>query len=223
MDELQVAGNRLIELARPFIECDDLDGLADRLQEAWSPECLRLLLTADQDETVQVAAVCLGLVGGMDDAPVIAELLHHEADAVVRSAEHALWTLWFRAGGPQGRAVLHKIARHIDEGDTENVIPILNDLIRVQPGFSEAFHQRSQAFYLASDYEKSLRDARRAFDLNPLHFGALVNQAHCCAAMDRMGEALRLYREVLRIHPRMSGIRRTIQVLRRSLALTGTA
>ncbi len=223
MDELRAAGNRLIELAGPFIECDDFDGLAKRLQDAWSPECLRLLLTADQDGIVQVAAICLGLVGGTRDAKVLAELLHHEADTVVQSAEHALWTIWFRAGGPQGRAALSRIAQFIDDGDTENVIPILNDLIRSQPGFSEAYHQRSQAFYLAADYEQSLRDARRAFELNPLHFGALVNQAHCYAAMDRMGDALRLYREVLRIHPRMPDIRRTIQMLRRSLALTGTA
>lgn len=221
MDELQVAGNRLIALARPLIERDDLDGLSERLQDAWSPECLRLLLTADQDEIVEVAAVCLGLVGGPSDASPLAELLHHDAATVAESAEHALWTIWFREGGPQGRAALSRIAKNIDDGDIENVIPILNDLIRTQPNFAEAHHQRSQAYYLVSNYEKSLRDARRAFQLNPLHFGALANQAHCCAALDRPGEALHLYRDVLSIHPRMPGIRRTIQLLRRSMALTG--
>ena len=221
MDEPHFAGRRLVDLIESYQDRGNRDELAERLREQWSPPCLVLLLDEPQPAIVAAAAVALGLIGRGSDAPRLARLLHHAEDAVVRAAEDALWCLWFREGGSIGCAVLTRIAGSIEEQDTENVIPLLTDLIRTQPGYAEAHHQRCQAYYLEGDYQQSMRDARRAVSLNPLHFGALATQAHCCVALDRFPEAMRLYDDVLRIHPNMTGIRRNVRALRDRLALAG--
>jgi tetratricopeptide (TPR) repeat protein len=88
--------------------------------------------------------------------------------------------------------------------------------------YAEAYHQRSQAYYLANSYHFALRDARRGCELNPWHFVALANQAHSLAALGRLPEALEKYTSVLELHPRMPGIHEAIERLRGRLTLVAT-
>ncbi|MBN2562520.1 MAG: tetratricopeptide repeat protein [Phycisphaerae bacterium] len=221
MDGQYVAGRRLVDMARPYLDEGDRDGLARRLKTDWSPDCLTLLLSSDDVEVVEIAVTGLGLIGDMVVCPVVAKLLHHENPSVVASAEDALWSIWFRVGGALGQAVLCRIAESIQSGESENVVAMLTEVIRVQPSYAEAYHQRSQAYYLDNAFDHALRDARRAFELNPWHFGALANQAHALAALGHLREALQAYRKVLQLHPQMPGIRLSIRHLRDRLALVG--
>ncbi len=223
MDEQRFAGQRLLQLVGPFLERQDRAGLAAALEGGWSPECLALLLEDPDWSVVRAAAVCLGLVGEAEAGPALAKLLAYDDPVVVEAAEDALWRIWFRAAGPLPQAVLSRIAKSIREGETENVAPMLTELIRSHPTFAEAHHQRSQAHYLRGAYDETLRDARRAFELNPLHFGALANMAHSYAALGHYAEALKAYREVLALHPHMPGIRSSIRQVRERLGQTVSA
>lgn len=214
MDEELVVGRRLVATAQPYLTKDDHDGLAVELDNHWSQECLRLLLACGDAEVVKTAAVCLGLVGGPASAGALARLLHADNDAIAEAAENALWAIWFRSGSDAARGVLTKIATYIKAGETENVPAMLTSLIKTFPGYAEAYHQRSQAYYLEGQYDLALRDAKRAFDLNNLHFGALANQAHALAALGRSQDALHVYQDVLRLHPRFPGVREAIRHLR---------
>ena len=222
MDERQIVGLRLAELARPYLDRDDKDGLARRLDADWSPECLELLLDSADVEIVELATVGLGLIGRMTVCAPLASLLHHPTDSVAEAAEEALWSVWFRDGGAVGQGALLRIAKSIRSGRTENVVPMLTELIRARPMYAEAYHQRSQAYYLENSYHFALRDARRGCELNPWHFGALANQAHSLAALGRLPEALEKYTSVLELHPRMPGIQKTIDRLRERLTLVAT-
>lgn len=218
MDGEQIVGLRLVELAKPYLKRDDKDGLARRLTDEWSPECLEPLLDSEDNDVVRVAVIGLGLIGQMAICRRLAALLHHSADLVSAAAEEALWSVWLRDGGAVGQAVLLRIAESIRAGRIENVVPMLTELIRARPMYAEAYHQRSQAYYLENSYQFALRDARRAFELNPWHFGALANQAHSLAALGRLPEALEKYGAVSELHPRMPGIRESIERLRERLA-----
>lgn len=218
MDEQQIAGRKLLDLALPCLKRGDLSALAEALQEEWNAECLALLLDADDPELLRVAAVCIGLIGDMSACRFLMPLLHHPEIPVVCAAEDALWSIWFRAGDPLARRVLSKIAEHIRQEDTENVVAMLTDLIRTHPTYAEAFHQRSQALYMENDIDAALRDARRAFQLNPYHFGALANVANCYTALGRYAEALATYEEVLKIYPLMPGVHSVVKQLSRRLA-----
>jgi tetratricopeptide (TPR) repeat protein len=213
-DEDRVAARQLLRLAGPYLRRRDHDGLAARLSEGWSPECLTLLLESDESDVVETALICLGLFSDTTVAPAIARCLHHVDQLVASAAENALWSIWFRAGGPMAQAALARIARSIKAGETENVVSMLTELIRAYPNYAEAHHQRSQAYYLQGAYDFALRDARRAVALNPLHFGAQANEAHALAALGRSREALDAYRAAFRLHPTMPGIREAIDHLR---------
>jgi len=214
MDEQRAAVRRLLDLARPFLDSRDHDGLSEALRKSWSPDCLTLLLKDRDDDVVAVSAVCLGLIGDISAGPALAGLLGHENLLIVDAAENALWAIWFRDGGPVARAVLYRLAQGVQERRTEKVTAMLTELVRSQPTYAEAFHQRAQAHYLDNEFASALRDAKRAFELNPLHFAALALSGHCYAVLGRYQDAIKTYREVLRIYPKMPGIRDSMREIR---------
>ena len=218
MDEMTLAAQRLTSLAEPFLADSDMDGLANRLHEDWTPDCLMLLLEHADTNVLRCAVICLGLIAPVSASGALATLLHYPDETIVEAAEDALWSISFQAGGPLPQAVLSRISKAIDSGETENVTPMLTQLIKSHPTYAEAYHQRCQAYYLQHAYEPALRDARRAFALNPYHFSALAIQGHCHVALGRLSEGLEIYRRVLALHPRMQGIRELVQQLRRKLA-----
>lgn len=220
MDEQNAAAKRLLDLARPYLDRGDRDGLAVQLREHWSPDCLKLLLDEKNERVVEVAASCLGLVGDMSAAPSLAYLLHHDSPAVIEAAEDALWHLFFRDGGPLGQAVLFRIATSIKRKQSDNATALLTELIRAHPTYAEAYHQRSCAEFLIGEYTSALRDARRACELNPLHFGAWTMVGNALAALGRYADSLEAYREALRIHPNMACVRATMNEVREKLAPT---
>lgn len=207
MNETQAAGCKLVSLAEPYLRRRDFCGLVERLDRQWSPDCLSLLLLGDDPEVVEVAAACLGLVGDMSASEPLARLLHHDLASIVKAAENALWAVWFRGAGPVAQAALTRIAASIRLGEPERIVPLLTELTRTYPSFAEAFHQRSQAYFLRGAFTFAIRDAERAVTLNPYHFAALANQAHARAALGQYTKAAALYRSVLQLHPRFPGIR----------------
>lgn len=217
MDEQGIAARRLVELSRPFLREGDRAGFAEAVAGSWSAECLALFLNSHDAETVQAATVALGLVGDMTSCGALAELLHHHEGSIVSDAEDALWSIWFRAEGPIAQGVLTKVAPLIHEEEIDSVVPLLTSLIKSFPNYAEAYHQRSQANYLLGRYEAAMRDARRATEMNPYHFGALANLANCLVALGRYDEALAAYERVVEIHPRMPDIGVAIDQLTQTL------
>ena len=217
MDEQGIAAQKLVELARPFLRENDRAGFAAALEGEWSADCLVLLLTSDDVEVVQAATIGLGLIGDMSLCPVLIDVLHHDDAGLASDAEDAMWSIWFRAAGPVAQGVLTRIAPLIHEEEIDSVVPLLTTLIKSFPGFAEAYHQRSQAQYLLGRYEAALRDAKRAVEMNPVHFGALASLANCLVALGRYEEALETYERVLALHPRMPDIGVAIDQLSHTL------
>lgn len=219
MDQANVVGRRLVDLVRKGASAPAQ--LIATLNENWSADCLRLQLSSGEADVVEAAAKALSLVGSTADLPALAKVLHHEEASRQRAAEEAMWSIFFRAGGDLAQAVLSRIAVSIGNGDTENVIPLLTELIRTHPTYAEAYHQRAQAHYLADRYDPALRDAKRAVRLNPHHFEAVALQGHCLGALGRWADAVQHYQAALRINPRMTAVRRAMRGVRsRSAAST---
>ncbi|HWL92135.1 MAG TPA: HEAT repeat domain-containing protein [Phycisphaerae bacterium] len=210
----QAAATRLLVTVEPFETSGDLTGLTRVLRDDWTPECLMPFLTAGDEKVERTAALCLGLIGDSAACQALVSLLHHSSAVVVATAEQALWTIWFRAGGQTAQAVLCKIIERMYDRETDNAVPMLTELIRAFPHYAEAHHQRAQASFLQSAYASALRDARKAHRENPFHFGALATQGHALAALGHRSEALAIYREVLMLHPRCEGIEDAIGELR---------
>jgi tetratricopeptide (TPR) repeat protein len=217
MTEASMVGWRLLKLVGEYAAPLDRDGLAVRLEEEWSPECLVLLLSENDLQITEAAIRALGLIGDESHSKKLAEFLHHDEPQIISAAEEALLYLGFRAAGEIPQKILTRIIASIKDEDSENAIELLTELIRKHPRYAEAYHQRSHAFCMQNDYDRALKDAKRCVELSPYHFNAMAVRGHCLAAMHQYAEALKIYRQVNQLHPTMTGIDECIEQARRHI------
>ena len=143
MSDGTVVGRRLVKLVGEYSSPLDRDGLAARLEQEWSPDCLALLLTEHEPRIVEAAACALGLVGNESNTAALADLLHHDDVDVVSAAEEALQYIAFRSAGALPQKVLMRLVSSIKEEDSDSAITLITELIRSHPTYAEAYHQRS--------------------------------------------------------------------------------
>ena len=89
-------GREFVRQVRPFLERCDAEALARYLRRDWPNERLCSLLGCGHDDAVNVAVVCLSLMGTMADTHAVAALLQDGDAETARLAEHALWSIWFQ-------------------------------------------------------------------------------------------------------------------------------
>lgn len=204
-------GLAFVRGVRPLIEQRDVPGLMQVLAEKYPHQRLVELLSSDDEETVKTALVCLALNGTMDDVPAVARMLHSPDEAAAGFAEHALWSIWFRAGGEAAISTLHQAVQLISDERYEEAKTCLGELIERRPALAEAYHQRAIVHFLLGDYAAAIEDCRQTLRLNPCHFGAMAGLGHCHAARGDLGAAEDAYRATLLLHPRLEGVRQSLQ------------
>jgi tetratricopeptide (TPR) repeat protein len=213
-------GREFVEQVRPFLEKQDAEGLVRFLRRYWPHSDLRELLTCGHDDATKVAAVCLSVIGTIEDNAVLAPLLHDDDPTIVSLIEHAMWSVWFRASDRVAHCGLQRAVRLISASQFDAAIQCLDRLIEQHPCFAEAYNQRAIAYFLKESYAASLADCTRTLRLNPFHFGAMAGVGHCHASLGRLDLALEAYSRALKMHPRMEGIRQSIQQIRSKLGVS---
>ncbi|HUU82974.1 MAG TPA: tetratricopeptide repeat protein [Phycisphaerae bacterium] len=216
------AGHDLVSSTVHYFRHYDVEGLACELREHWTTEELVLLLASDRDDTVKVAAACLGVVGTFRDCAALARTLNHDDALVVSMAEHALWLIWLRHPDADIRRDLHVAVRLIDHNRERHAVERLSEVIARAPDFAEAYNQRAIAYCFIDRPLEAIADYKRTIRLNPHHFAALAGMGHCLVQLNRFHEALQAYRAALNIHPRMDGVRQSIRQLSSILNRVGT-
>ncbi len=220
--EMELTGYDLLAETRAYLAHDDRDGLRAYLHWDWSVDALAELLASGDREVAKVAAYCLGVWGDTPSVfPLVSALGDDDAE-VADAAEDALWGIWFDSVDVAARDKLFDAMRKMSEGDHPEAAILLSDIIERDPECAEAYNQRSMARYLADDYVGALADAKRAVGLNACHFGALAGMGHAYAQLGDVDRAIGSYREALRIHPRMTGVRRTMNELHFSGGMRAT-
>lgn len=200
----------------PMMARYDLDQLVESLRSDWPAERLREVLYAGDDDAAKIASVCLLLIGTMEDTPALACLLHHDDPAIAGFAEHALWSIWFRAGDEQDNEMLQQAVHWIGEAHLGKAIDLLEGVIHRSPKFAEAHNQLAIALFLKGRYDESIERCRLALRLNPHHFGAMAGLGHCFASTGQFDQSLQAYRCVLQMQPRMAGIRQAMAHVRKA-------
>ncbi len=210
-------GREFVQQVLPFLERGDAEALNDYLARHWPNAVLKQLLTCSHDDAAKAAIVCLSLAGTMADNPVIAPLLHHEDAFTAQLAEHAMWSIWFRAGDAHGNPRLVQAVQHLSQNRLDDAIVELRDVLQRCPLFAEAHNQLAIAHFLKGDYPGAVHHSRCTLLLNSYHFGALAGLGHGYAALGRLREALAAYQLALRLNPRLEGIRQSIRAVRSRL------
>ncbi len=215
-DQSAIDPDAFIESVGPLLERKDLTGLLALLKTRWTYEELRALLHSDRHlDSKKVALLALGLVGGKCCVPELAVELRHPDRMVNEMAEHALWSVWFRCGTPQANHELARGAQAIERRDFPHAIKHFDRAISQSPDFAEAYNQRGLALYLMEEFEPSIDDCRKAFELMPCHFGALAGMGHCFAHLGKAEQAIECYQNALEVNPHLDCVRQAIEELKR--------
>ncbi len=182
------------------------DELASLVRERWTPQQLCQMLQHEESDVRKLACVVLGLIADRRVENCLAAVLRDEDPAINEMAEHALWSIWFRAGSADAERHFCRGIEALEQEKTGDAVDHFTRAIDADPKFSEAYNQRAIAYYLQDQFIEAMDDSRRTLELAPCHFGAMAGLGHCHAQLGNFADAGRAYRRALQINPRMHTI-----------------
>ena len=146
------------------------------------------------------------------------ERLRITADAGEASnLEARIWRIWLRSSKAKVNALMAGGIRRMDGGEFAKARDVFAEITRLAPKFAEGWNKLATVNYLLRDYNASALGIARTFRLEPRHFGALSGLGLVNMALDRPDRALKSFREALKIHPHMQGVRSKILRLQKRL------
>lgn len=210
-------GREFVEQVRPFLERVDIEGLVQHLHQFWPPDSLKALLRCGHEDAACMALAGLSVVGRMEDCPAIAALLHDDDGLTADLAEHALWSIWFRAGGAGTHEQVVAAVRLISQGELDAACQQMTSVLAAHPDFAEAYHQMALVHFLQGNYVRAISFCQATLLLNCWHFGAMALLGHCYAATGQLDQACLAYQRALQLHPRLQGVRQAIHQIREAV------
>jgi tetratricopeptide (TPR) repeat protein len=202
---------RFFRYVYPYLFRGDVLGLREALERRFPGDELIAYLAHPDKATVKVALTCLGLVGRMCHCPPVARLLADEDPHVVRFAEHALVSIWHRAGIGAQNSLLREAVTLREQGQHDRALLLLHRLVLENARFAEAFHQRAVVHYLRGAYREAMADARRTLRLNPTHFASCELIGHGHTVLGEYDAAIERYYAALKIHPQLEGVQEALR------------
>ncbi len=215
-------GLRFLRTLAPLVGSGDICRAEETVRRYWPQGRLLEFLSHSDSRVGQLAAMALGCVGDCGAVGSLVEQLRNPNSEMAQTAEHALWSIWLRAGSCKSLRYLKCGCDHLKHGNHETAIEKFSMAIGEDPDFAEAFNQRAIAYYLSGDYEKSISDCHQALARMPSHFGAIAGMGHCYAQLDKLHQARHCYQAALRLHPGMDGIVESLQSVERLLEIRKT-
>lgn len=170
-------------------------------------EILRLLVRLPELEPIEILPAPLDdLFRRLAATPPVAEAY---------DIEDEIWALWTSHADAEActqmRAAIAALAgKRFDEART-----LLDDLVRAQPLWPEAWNKRATLAFLTGRDADSVRDIRRTLEMEPRHFGALTGLAQICLRNGAPHLALLACEAALRLNPFLTAVRHARDELRR--------
>ena len=210
MDYVKSPNTCLVNQAKTYLSVYDEKGFHRYIANHWTTEELINLLESTDVDDVKVAATSLGILCDVSAIKPLIRMLSHENAVVSAMAEYSIWTIWFEMNGKHAATQLRRACY---EPDYRKACNIVNELINLYPDWAEAYNQRAIIHYKSEYYIYAQNDCLHTLSLFPDHFGSLSTLGHTCAKLGKYEGAIMCYRNVMNIHPRMSGIRQSLRTV----------
>ena len=156
----------------------------------------------------------LGQVGLMSDARVLLTALHDRDEATRELAEASIWRVWSRSGDAKVDELFERGMREMNIGAFGLAIETFTSVIVKKPEFAEGWNKRATIYFLAGEFDKSLKDCDEVLKRNPLHFGVLAGYGQIYVQLEQPERALDYFERALKINPNMEGVAQSIEVLK---------
>ncbi len=127
--------------------------------------------------------------------------------------EDEIWEIWTSFPDPAAARSMNEAIAAIAGKQHAGGLALLDDLVRAQPLWPEAWNKRATLLFLMGRDNASVRDIRRTLELEPRHFGAIAGFAHICARAGDLAAASVACEAALRIHPHLAAVRLLLERL----------
>ena len=136
------------------------------------------------------------------------------ADAeTAKPLQQKIMSEWARSDSDAMTLLLSRATKAMKAEKLDKALTFLDDLVRLAPGYAEAWNRRATVHFMRGDYGRSVADIARVLALEPRHFGALSGLGIMLDRLDREAEALAVFRRALEIHPNLEGAREAVERL----------
>ncbi len=201
-----VDSEEFLSVVRPALEKSCPKALAETVLRHWKADQLCRMLHHDNPDVRKVACVTLGLIGSAAQAKCLMPVLRDHDPAISQMAEHALCSIWCRAGRSSAQRFLKQGLVVMGQDRPQEAIAWFDRALVADDQFAEAFHQRAIAHDMLEQWPQAIEACWAALDLEPNHFGAWAMLGHCHALTDQLEIAAECYAHAVQLNPHMHQI-----------------
>ena len=129
-----------------------------------------------------------------------------------------IWREWTASGSKSIDLLMSWAARAMRNQEFAKAEDLLDQVIVLNPEYSEGWNRRATLYFTKLDYGRSLADIEKTLALEPRHFGALSGLAAIMQRLDRNKDALKAWYRVLEIYPANKAAQDAVIALEEKLA-----
>jgi tetratricopeptide (TPR) repeat protein len=122
--------------------------------------------------------------------------------------------LWSFTKSPTISVLMNRAFKALGQDRNELALKMLDAVVELAPDYAEGWSRRAYVYYRQNDFDGAVGDLRRALALEPNHFKALEGLARILSESGQKKSALKVYEQLLRIHPYMPGAKEAADELR---------
>lgn len=127
---------------------------------------------------------------------------------------------WLKSGSDTVDLLMRGAEQAMLLNDFSRALDILDAVIRLKPNFAEGWNRRATIHFILGSYDLSISDIEQTLAIEPKHWGAMSGFALIMENAENpdKAEALKLYEEILKIHPFLPSVLESVENLKTELS-----
>ena len=127
-------------------------------------------------------------------------------EASSKAIEQRIWAVWMISGSDTCNLLMSRVKQATDAKDYDLALKLLDAVVEIKPDYVEGWNQRATIYYLKDDYAHAIADIGQVLAREPRHFGALSGLGVILQEIGDDKDALKAYRDALKIDPHLENI-----------------
>lgn len=123
-----------------------------------------------------------------------------------KAIEQRIWAVWMVSGSDTCNLLMGRVKAATEAKDYDLALKLLDAVVEIRPDYVEGWNQRATIYYLKDDYGHAIADIGQVLKREPRHFGALSGLGVILQEIGDDKDALKAYRDALKIDPHLENI-----------------
>lgn len=137
----------------------------------------------------------------------------HEGEHIT----NMIWEIWRITDNKIVDQYMHQGVVAMGYGNYRVALDSFSYVTRIAPSYAEAWNKRATLFYIVGEFQRSVADVKQTLTLEPRHFGALSGLGMIYEKTNRYEEAIKAFRDALKVNPHLTEAQHNIEVISKRL------